>query len=567
MKYLMFSIYPLTQGFKEKVERAFQITEMDANYFDLSNIRKKGFLGAILFFFKRTEEKMFLISEATESEELIPVLKSFALFTRVKSIYIVTDELSLVKVSRFKILFSLVKILGATIHGFYSVVVANIETYFLDKTRKTKPSQGKGDGVLYLNMNLWYGVKVGGSVGHIAGVANEFNNRGYKVSYGAISNSNSLSHDITRELLKSPKTFGLPPEVNSYRLERYNKRNLAAVAKKMQPSFIYQRLSVCSYLGVKLARENKIPLIVEYNGSEVWIAKNWGRPLIFHKTAKRAEDVMLKEASVVVTISDVLKEELIDRGIEASKIACYPNCIDPHFFDPARFTAEAKNSLRKQLGVNQNTLLITFLGTFGQWHGVDILAKAICAMVKDNKDILDRYDVKFMLVGDGLKMSNVREILNEGNAEQYCLLTGLIPQQEAPLYLAISDILASPHVKNPDGTRFFGSPTKLFEYLAMGKAIVASDLDQIGEVLNNSIHIDAPETIEKVGEKARVAMLVEPGDVQKLVLALKMLIGDAELRNLLGKNARDLALKKYTWQTHVDAIFDKMIGDSVTVDE
>ena len=55
--------------------------------------------------------------------------------------------------------------------------------------------------------------------------------------------------------------------------------------------------------------------------------------------------------------------------------------------------------------------------------------------------------------------------------------------------LAACDVLASPHMGNPDGTRFFGSPTKLFEYMAMGRAIVASDLEQIGEVLE---HVEDP---------------------------------------------------------------------------
>jgi hypothetical protein len=52
-----------------------------------------------------------------------------------------------------------------------------------------------------------------------------------------------------------------------------------------------------------------------------------------------------------------------------------------------------------------------------------------------------------------------------------------------PAYLDACDILASPHVPSIDESEFFGSPTKLFEYLAMEKGIVASRLGQVGEVI------------------------------------------------------------------------------------
>ena len=62
---------------------------------------------------------------------------------------------------------------------------------------------------------------------------------------------------------------------------------------------------------------------------------------------------------------------------------------------------------------------------------------------------------------------------------------------------ATSDVLVSPHVANADGTPFFGSPTKIFEYMGLGKPIVASDLNQIGEVI----------------EHERSGLLCPPGDV------------------------------------------------------
>ena len=78
------------------------------------------------------------------------------------------------------------------------------------------------------------------------------------------------------------------------------------------------------------------------------------------------------------------------------------------------------------------------------------------------------------------------------------IFTGSLPSDKVAEYLDASDILVSPHIPMPDGSRFFGSPTKLFEYMAMGKAIVASRLEQLAEVL----------------EHDRTAWLVTPGNVE-----------------------------------------------------
>ena len=112
-----------------------------------------------------------------------------------------------------------------------------------------------------------------------------------------------------------------------------------------------------------------------------------------------------------------------------------------------------------------------------------------------------------------------------------------------PEYLAASDILVSPQVPNPDGTPFFGSPTKLFEYMSMGKAIVASDLDQIGKLLTHE----------------EDAILVPPGDAKKLAEAILSLAEDSDLRKRLGNQARTVAMNKYSWDSHVRSILDYVI--------
>jgi glycosyltransferase involved in cell wall biosynthesis len=313
-------------------------------------------------------------------------------------------------------------------------------------------------------------------------------------------------------------------------------------------------MSLGNYAGVALSRRLGVPLVLEYNGSEAWVAKNWGRPLRFHATAALAEDVNIQHAQLIVTVSEVLRDELLQRGVEPGRIVTYPNCIDPKTFDPGRFSAPANLATRRELGFQPDDVIATFVGTFGQWHGVDILAQAIRRLVLERRERLDALRLRFLLIGDGQKMPIVRETLAIADVERYVHLAGLVPQREAPRYLAASDLLLSPHVGNADGSRFFGSPTKLFEYMAMGRGIVASDLDQIGAVLQPAITLPAAPA-PQAGEGA-VAVLVPPGDVAALMDGVELLATQPALRAMLGSNARRLALSRYTWGHHVAAILE-----------
>jgi glycosyltransferase involved in cell wall biosynthesis len=121
-----------------------------------------------------------------------------------------------------------------------------------------------------------------------------------------------------------------------------------------------------------------------------------------------------------------------------------------------------------------------------------------------------------------------------------------VPQAETPELLAACDLCVSPHVPNEDGSPFFGSPTKLFEYLASGRAVIASDLGQIGEVL----------------EHDRNAWLVPPGDAVALADALVRLADDPALRRRLGDAGRDDACRRFSWTAHVERILERLTGSA-----
>src|SRR5439155_12156466 len=132
----------------------------------------------------------------------------------------------------------------------------------------------------------------------------------------------------------------------------------------------------------------------------------------------------------------------------------------------------------------------------------------------------------------GRERRECESILGRAGLLGRAVFTGLVPQEEGPRHLAAMDILVAPHVPNADGSRFFGSPTKLFEYMAMGRPIVASRLEQIGEVL----------------EDGRTALLVPPGDEEALARALLRLVDEAGLRASLGAAARSRVVERHTWR-------------------
>src|SRR5207244_2353090 len=133
-----------------------------------------------------------------------------------------------------------------------------------------------------------------------------------------------------------------------------------------------------------------------------------------------------------------------------------------------------------------------------------------------------RPHVRWLLMGDGPLRSLVDAAVEEGRLEDRVHRVGMVPYAEMPKYLAACDVLVSPHGRQADGGEFFGSPTKLFEYMAVGRPIVASAVGQIAEVLDDE----------------RSALLVPPDDPEALCHAIVRLIDDDCLRARPGQAAR-----------------------------
>lgn len=379
--------------------------------------------------------------------------------------------------------------------------------------------------VVYLRSTPGPGTQAGGAASHIKGVVEGLEALGIEVQI--------ISNDLIAGMNAADDRFTvIPPQPGGGTRALFDihnnlvfTRGAVPLIEQVDPDFIYQRYARFSWAGVVAANRTKRPLFLEYNGSEVWVGRYWDRVGRL-ELLERYERLNLDAAARIFVVSDVERRNLEARGVAAEKIVVNPNGVDVERFRPGVGGVEA----RRELAIRDDEVVAGFVGTFGPWHGVEKLAEAIKLIPMG----------RFLLVGSGSLQVEVQKRLEAEVAGGRVIFTGAVGHERVPSLLDACDILVAPHVPLADGSEFFGSPTKIFEYMAMGKGIVASRLGQIGEVL-----VD--------GE---TALLVEPGNVEELRVAIVRLIDDEGMRRSLGGKARQTAEREYTWAHNAQRVLD-----------
>lgn len=390
------------------------------------------------------------------------------------------------------------------------------------------PANPHAPEIVYLRATPGAGTQVGGASSHINGFVNAALKRGARIRF--ISNDELAGLDQSKTPLHIiwPEPLGSTRAVfdmhNNLRFTRGAVREI----EKNPPDFIYQRYSRFSFAGVEASLRTHRPLFLEYNGSEVWVGQHWDKvgmlPLL-----ERYERLNLAAAARIFVVSEVERDNLLHAGVDGNKIIVNPNGVDVEKFRPGTGGREE----RARLGIHDDETLVGFIGTFGPWHGVLALTEAITLLPKEAR-------IRFLLIGGGSLKGEVERMLDEAGAAERVIFAGVVGHERVPAMLDACDVLASPHVPLADGSPFFGSPTKLFEYMAMGKGIVASRLGQIGDVLDDE----------------KTALLVEPGNARELSEAIERLAHSRELRERLGAAAREAAQARYTWGHNAARVLD-----------
>jgi glycosyltransferase involved in cell wall biosynthesis/ubiquinone/menaquinone biosynthesis C-methylase UbiE len=398
-----------------------------------------------------------------------------------------------------------------------------------------------GTGV-YLRTDFWAKIQSGGSYGHtsyvvkeLAAVTDDF------VCFMAHPFALIDSFGI-KQIEIGEAGIGASEDV-IVEATRYYFPILKKYFEQIKPAYMYERLALGSYAGAVLSRELQIPYILEYNGSEISMLRSFDKSrYIYESVYLLSEELAFRQATFISVVSEEIKKTLLARGIPESKILVNPNGADLDAYKPAN--AEEQRAIRRDVGLPEAACVVGFSGTFGGWHGVDVLAAAIPRICASNPN------VSFLLIGDGNYKHQVDTAVAEHNLADRVISVGRVPQADGARLLKACDIYVSPHSSHMVDSRFFGSPTKVFEYMAMSGGVVASDLEQIGVVLSPALRV---RDLRKDGVALRNerAVLCKPGDVDEFVDAVVRLSQRLDLAKQLGRNARQAVADNYSWRQHI----------------
>jgi len=288
-----------------------------------------------------------------------------------------------------------------------------------------------------------------------------------------------------------------------------------------QFDFVYERQSLWSYAAMEFAAETGVPGLLEVNAPLIEEQDRY-RELVHRDLAVRATARACASASYVLPVSENLRPYLHNFDVPNERIVVVPNAVDVQRFFPSKPDTHAPAPREFSIG---------FLGSLKPWHGVDTLITALKQVSRDHPH------TRLTIIGDGPERGRLATMAAERGLEDVVEFTGSLPHQAIPARLRALDCAVAPY---PQTDNFYFSPLKLFEYMATGLPVVASDIGQIAECI----------THEKNG------LLCRPGDPESLARQISRLIGDPELAEQISGNARRHAVEKFSWERNVCEILD-----------
>ena len=258
---------------------------------------------------------------------------------------------------------------------------------------------------------------------------------------------------------------------------------------------------------------SKTKLILFAHGIEVW------------NNLSQTKIKMLKKCDRILAVSNFTKQKLISQyGIDDDKCVVINNSIDPYM--PQGNTNDYKLSLEKKYGLTANNfilLTVTRIAADEKYKGHDKVIESLNVVIKEFPD------VRYIIVGkyDLSEKLRLDKLIEKYDLSHAVLFTGFVPDNELPAYYTFSDVFIMPSSGEGFGISFI-------EAMYYGLPVIAGNLDGSVDALCNG----------------KLGLLVNPHNVQEIILALKKVIGNKAFY----KPDQNILMQNFSYQVYKQKI-------------
>lgn len=365
----------------------------------------------------------------------------------------------------------------------------------------------------------------GGAV-HVLEVARQLARRGHQITAVVKHETGQSSRQVLDNFeiirLRLPSRF----------LLFTTEPNVRDLIREIAPDVIMERYYNFAGAGIMAAKSLHIPALLEVNAPIVdppGTTKSRLDALMLGWMSRRALAQANSAARIVTPLAAT-----IPATISRAKIREIPWGANVELFDRAALDRQRVEQLRAQLNP-QSRRVVAFLGSFRPWHGVREFVNVAQEITRTRTGIL------FLMIGSGELLNETRAFVDRNGLDKQIVLTGAVPYDQVPFYLALADVGVAPFntaVHPPLRMGFYWSPLKVHEYMAMALPVVTIDVNPLNQLV-------------RAGHEG---LLYSEGDTAKLRANIECLVDDPPLARHLGQAGRRRVVEQFSWQKHSERL-------------
>ena len=296
---------------------------------------------------------------------------------------------------------------------------------------------------------------------------------------------------------------------------------LRAVMSSQKFDLVYERYAFYLLAGALLARQKRIPFVLEAN--EVSGIEHRARKQTLPAFCAFFERLLFARCTSILTVSSHLKARILLQELPHDRVRVVPNAFN---LDKVKGIAR-KPALQQQLGLAEKTVF-GFAGWFDQWDRLDMLIDVYAELLPAHPES------RLLLIGDGPVTPGLRDQARRLGLQDKVVLTGAVPRAQVFDYISLLDIAVLPHSNN------FGSPVVMFEFMGLRIPVVAPRLEPILDV-------------QRDGE---TALLFDPLDRAQCGAAIERLLASPGLRQEMAARAYAKLVAEHTWHQNAAQIIE-----------